>query len=820
MFGYAKSKAELEQMKRDYLENLKVEIENANIIETRKQKPYDAPPIPPQYKTEKDIKDDIMGLMSDLASTIINEFGFGYSKAIEVVNNFGADDLIKLIALFPTFKNEIGKDINKKKFSQIDADFLILKLKNFLKKTKTTFGLEKAFGKVDNIDDLAKYLLPSRNDMENLKNTIKNSDKEINGKEEAIKLIDNYINSYPSIEDYKKLSQLNLFERTELALELNRIMEDYNMLTKKDVEEIINKLNDNTDDEIGYALLSRLGAVNNNVLNSFKKKWNEKLIPISKKPLKLGEEIKNNIPSGSRLVAENIDKKVEDFGNILVDAIELEDEVEGSRQKRNLKNIQIDIEKVKEKFKNNPTEKNKNDLISTMEEGVSMVDNEVIQEELSSVVNDIVSSETVRKVEEEKDEVQDEDDNENIKELQIISEPNIVEEATGSIEELLDNPTPTENIIMGMEEIPTQQPEQETIEKEEEQWITFTPLGERKIDGVITTGEYNDFVRINQDSINKLENRLRELAFFENYSASKGPTNLKKKELLYSIYNGVLAAMINKGFNIEKYLIYYNEELEEFESAKNKTEIFGDAWVKLMLKIINIYRIKSGILYNMEKQELFNPVIDLDKQPINKNNILIEGFGSKATLLRQEPLGPSVKSKKQQHQSLKGRISVKKLIGKGIEVEQEPSYRKFGKYVIHYPHLVSRNVLNIKYPSLGQVPNIKQKTISDDYKSLIMDIFEGGKLNHRLFNVLDDDEKEHFHCVCKGAGLLEYFKLKRGDTDKEKDDIDRFNVLRGSFVAGNNSESVIRELRALIYKFIQEKRVTKNEGLGMLMELN
>jgi len=165
-----------------------------------------------------------------------------------------------------------------------------------------------------------------------------------------------------------------------------------------------------------------------------------------------------------------------------------------------------------------------------------------------------------------------------------------------------------------------------------------------------------------------------------------------------------------------------------------------------------------------------------------------------------------------------GRISVKKLIGRGIEVQSQPTYKQFGKYVMHYPHLMN-NVFNVKYPSLGSIPAIKPKTISDEYREFIVDVFETGKMNERLFNTLDDEEKTHFHKVCKGAGLLEIFKLKRGETDEEKEDLDRFNLLKGSYVAGNNSESVIRELRGLITKFIHEGRITKNEGLSMLMEI-
>ena len=241
--------------------------------------------------------------------------------------------------------------------------------------------------------------------------------------------------------------------------------------------------------------------------------------------------------------------------------------------------------------------------------------------------------------------------------------------------------------------------------------------------------------------------------------------------------------------------------------------------------IKNAIKKEYGVDYNFPKYSGRKGISATKSEPISSLNEVIDALideqnydPDKKLLLPDEKIrgktleGFGAKNKKD-------RISVKKLVGRGIDVEQQPTYKKFGKYVMHYPHLVNNNVFNVKYPSLGSIPAIKPKTITDEYKEFVLDIFDSGKMNERLFNTLDDDEKTHFHKVCKGAGLLELFKLRKGDTDEEKDDLDRFNLLKGSFVAGNNSESVVRELRSLITKFIHEGRITKNEGLSLLMEI-
>jgi len=159
-------------------------------------------------------------------------------------------------------------------------------------------------------------------------------------------------------------------------------------------------------------------------------------------------------------------------------------------------------------------------------------------------------------------------------------------------------------------------------------------------------------------------------------------------------------------------------------------------------------------------------------------------------------------------------------VGGGVRVRQQPTYAHFGKYIIHIPHLTDKNVFNVKYPSMGSIPSIKPITISDDYKDFVLDVLDNGKMNERILKKLPDNEIRHFEKVVAGAGLTEVLKLKRGNTDSEKKDLDRYYLLRGEIEAGNNAESVIKELRGLIVKFMNDGRVHKSEGLHLLMELS
>lgn len=159
------------------------------------------------------------------------------------------------------------------------------------------------------------------------------------------------------------------------------------------------------------------------------------------------------------------------------------------------------------------------------------------------------------------------------------------------------------------------------------------------------------------------------------------------------------------------------------------------------------------------------------------------------------------------------------ITGRGIVVEiPEDTYKTFGKHIIHYPQLRDSNVLNIKYPSKSK--NFTPKmVISQEYRDLILDILERGNYTNTLLDKLGDDEREHFHKVVKGAGLMEQFKLKPQTNNKIKELGARFKVLRGQFLAGNNAPTLISELRSIIIMFIEKGVIQKQDGYDLLKEL-
>jgi hypothetical protein len=177
-----------------------------------------------------------------------------------------------------------------------------------------------------------------------------------------------------------------------------------------------------------------------------------------------------------------------------------------------------------------------------------------------------------------------------------------------------------------------------------------------------------------------------------------------------------------------------------------------------------------------------------------------EGYGSKKYI----KLGKGVNSK----------------VSKGIDVEEVPQYKQLGKFVIHYPQLTDKDILNVKYQSLGRIPQFRPTPISDAFKDFLVDLLDTGKANNRVYETIPPEERKLFEKIATGAGIIHKLKIKRTITDDDKADRERFELLRGEYLAGNNSQSVLKELRRLVIKFMNEGKLLRQDAMNFLLELS
>ena len=162
-----------------------------------------------------------------------------------------------------------------------------------------------------------------------------------------------------------------------------------------------------------------------------------------------------------------------------------------------------------------------------------------------------------------------------------------------------------------------------------------------------------------------------------------------------------------------------------------------------------------------------------------------------------------------------------RVVGRGLALTEEPKkFYEFGKYMLSMPHL-QNNILKVKYlHNGGEVPSFKSTKISSEMTDFLEDLCENGKMNERQLNKLSSQEKRVFSKLINQSGLYGQLKvrlLKNPDEEKEEE---RFELIKGEFISGNDNPVIIKELKHLIIKFMTEGRIPKSQGNDLLFQLS
>ena len=99
------------------------------------------------------------------------------------------------------------------------------------------------------------------------------------------------------------------------------------------------------------------------------------------------------------------------------------------------------------------------------------------------------------------------------------------------------------------------------------------------------------------------------------------------------------------------------------------------------------------------------------------------------------------------------------------------------------------------------VPNFKNK-VSSDFVDFLNNFIETEKISERQLEKLPKEEQKIFRNLINKSGLNVKYKVKDYKTDDETAEENRFNLVKGQYMAGNDNPRVKDELRKFIIKFM------------------
>ena len=162
-------------------------------------------------------------------------------------------------------------------------------------------------------------------------------------------------------------------------------------------------------------------------------------------------------------------------------------------------------------------------------------------------------------------------------------------------------------------------------------------------------------------------------------------------------------------------------------------------------------------------------------------------------------------------------------VGSGIKPNKENEtysrYREFGRYFLHVPSL-AKCLMNIKYPSRIAIGDIPPRFVSQSFISMVEKILDTGIWDKGEFNKLSEEEQDYFITLARKCEFDTTIGMGIRLTKKESKDYERFELLKGTVVAGNNSPEVLNELKSYILRFLNDGRLPKRVGHDLLYEIS
>ena len=143
-----------------------------------------------------------------------------------------------------------------------------------------------------------------------------------------------------------------------------------------------------------------------------------------------------------------------------------------------------------------------------------------------------------------------------------------------------------------------------------------------------------------------------------------------------------------------------------------------------------------------------------------------------------------------------------------------PNHFQFGKYYISIPRL-KKNILSVRTENKS---TILSSMITDEVKHLLLDFKDTGKFGIGKYSNFKNNNKEIMDRLLKSSGMDDRLSIRIENTDLNEL-LERYELLRGGVLQGNDSAEVRKELKHVVLKLVQLGKLPMKQSHQLLLEL-
>ena len=164
-----------------------------------------------------------------------------------------------------------------------------------------------------------------------------------------------------------------------------------------------------------------------------------------------------------------------------------------------------------------------------------------------------------------------------------------------------------------------------------------------------------------------------------------------------------------------------------------------------------------------------------------------------------------------------GRKTVELDMTRGIQ-NTMPTYVPFGKYIIN-PNKLSRGFLEVKTLNGGKLNKYPLKEISPSLTKIMKRMLDDRMPDEYDFNEMDLGDQQLLYELVKDAKISDRLNIPTPKLNKDGEEMNRFEILKGQIIAGNDNRELVKEFKTMLLKLSNEGRVKKAEAREILMDL-
>lgn len=150
-------------------------------------------------------------------------------------------------------------------------------------------------------------------------------------------------------------------------------------------------------------------------------------------------------------------------------------------------------------------------------------------------------------------------------------------------------------------------------------------------------------------------------------------------------------------------------------------------------------------------------------------------------------------------------------------IMKQKRYIPFGRYVINRHQLNNKDIVMIRTMKGGAIIDLPSSKVSSHLSSLLQKLLAGKSPSFDDINDLPMQDKHSLHHIIKRCDID--VSVPTPNKDKEKQDMNRFDILKGEILAGNDNKEMVKEFKVMLLRFMNNGRIPRRQGQEILTDL-